>query len=74
MGLINQSDAKAEAPVMEDNEPVVRRVNVRESLSNDTQEIIELLTVMLTHLNLDYIRLEKGVIEYTHYPDYRRDK
>ena len=74
MGLIKLNDDSPKEATVEGESKVVRRVDVRDALPNDNAEIVELLLTMLNHLNLDYIRIEKGVINYVHYPDYKREE
>jgi len=68
MVLIKLSE-KEETPQREIE--MVHRVDVREPLPEENARIVARVLSILDNLNVDYIRIEKGVLSYVHYPSYK---
>jgi hypothetical protein len=72
MGLIKHNEYEDKA-VPEQEQVVEREVRVIEPLSDDTAQIVARVLAILENLNVEYIRITKGKIEYEHYPDYKSE-
>ena len=72
MGLIKLNNDENEK-VPESEDVVRRKVDIVEPISNDTAQIVSRILAILENLSVDYIRIEKGKINYVYYPDYKEE-